>query len=180
MSGDGWGRQKKQKKNSGGWAKAKRGRGKRDAWDKARRGRHKREFGATDKAEAKKDKAWGKTPKEKDGEKGKGLFGRPASHSRVSWLSKWLRPERVSLVNYYHKLDQLQAHEVQAGVREQLAAHYQSEMDKAESVGTKLQRFVEGITRKRLSSGQIDGVKDIVKDVVSPNQVIAFVTNLFK
>jgi hypothetical protein len=164
VSADAWGKRPKKQK------------GKRDGWSKPKRGRRKTEFGAVPKAQKKKDKAWGKEPKK---DSGKGVFD-AVKVKRGGWLSKWMRPERVSLVRYYHKLDQLQAHEIQAGVREQLAERYQSEIDNAETIGTKLQRWAEGILRRRLSPGQMNDVKDVAKEVVSPNRVIAFVTNLFK
>ena len=164
MSGETWGKRPKKVKH------------KRDSCAKPKRGRKKKQWGVDPKA-AKAAKKWGKPTKE---DRGKGLFDHASRSHKSSWLSKWLRPERVSLVKYYHKLDQMQASEIQAGVREQLAQRYESQIEGADTLSDKLTRFVENLTRRRLSSGQVDDLKRTVKEVISPQRVVAFVTNLFK
>lgn len=169
MTRDAWGkkpRRPKQKRDS--WAKPKRGR------------RHKKEFGAIPKKDRKKlAKSWGKPERGKAHKVLEGFGG--SGHKSGGILSKIFRPSRgVSLNKYYAKLDQLQASQIQAGVREQLAEAYQDRIDRVDTLSEKLTRFVEGILRRRLSPGQMDQIKGLTKEVISPSRVVAFVTNLFK
>jgi hypothetical protein len=164
MSRDVWGKRPKRQKQ------------KRDAWSKPRKGKRRKEFGAVPKKEKKKDKQWGKP----EGKGDKGILSKFGGERSGGWLGKFFRPQRVSLRQYYNKLDQLQADQINAGVREQLAERYEREIERADSITDKLSRWAEGILRRRLSPGQTADIRAITKEVVSPNRVVAFVTNLFK
>ena len=145
---------------------------KRDNWSKPKRGRRKKQWGVDPKA-AKEAKQWGHEPLGAK-EKGGGLLSKIGKSRKGGWISQWLRPERVSLVKYYHKLDQLQAGAIQAGVRDQMV-----EDANRETIGARFARFIEQMTGRRLSSGQIDQVRSFAKETVTPTGVGRFVLRIF-
>ena len=131
--------------------KAKRG----DSWAKPKRTRRKKKLWGADPKAAKEAKKWGKPQKEK----GPGLFDRIGGKSRrASWLSKWLSPQRVSLVKYYHRLDEV----VQGS-----ALSDRGDLDEDQehtNAGTQIARWIERLIGRRLSGGQINQVQDYAKE----------------
>ena len=161
MSAETWGKRPKRTKQ------------KRDSWAKPKRKRHQKKlFGAPDRKALKAAEKWGQAPKEKGG---KGLLERLGSAKKGGWLSRWIRPERMSLVKYYHKLDELQASAIQAGVRDQLA-----EDAARETIGSRFVRFIEQFTGRRLSSGQTDQVRSFAKETLTLEGVGKFALRLFR
>lgn len=139
MNAETWGKRPKKTKQ------------KRDSWAKPKRGRKKKQWGVDPKAK-KKDAKWGREPK---GDKGKGLFERVGIR-KGGWISKWLRPQRVSLVKYYHRLDEV----VQGNARGDELEEEQEHVN----AGQQISRFIERLTGRRLSSGQINQVENYSKE----------------
>lgn len=145
-------------------------RGVRDPWAKPKRKQRKKQWGVDPKAK-KKDKQWAADPKkdtwgrEPKGEKSKGIFGATSERkSRKSWFGRFFKGRRgLSVRDYYNKIDRITAMEQQSETA-------------TETVAQRIQRYIEGITRKNLGPGQIDQIRQIL----SPQKVVAFVTNLLR
>jgi hypothetical protein len=124
---------------------------KRDSWAKPKRGRKKKQWGVMDRKAEKDAKRWGREKKE-----GHSLLDRIGKSKKGGWLSKWLAPERVSLVKYYRRLDEV----VNAGSGMDQLDEEKEHLD----AGQQISRFIERLTGKRLSSGQINQVENYSKE----------------